>query len=115
MNENIIMVRGDTYAKAIQITFDEAPQDLETAYLTCKSDYNDQTPVFQKSLNNGIEKIKAEGNSLFYGFRIAPEDTENIEAKNYYYDLEIGLNGDKFTVLNGVLMLKNDVTNEGGN
>lgn len=115
MNENIMMIRGDTYAKAIQIEFDEAPQDLETAYLTCKSNYDDETPVFQKSLNDGIEKIKTEGNSLFYGIRIAPEDTEGIEAGNYYYDLEIGLNGDKFTLLNGILMIKNDVTREGGN
>ena len=64
--------------------------------------------------DDGIQKIETKGNALYYGIRIAPEDTKNIEIGNYYYDLEIGLNGDKFTLLNGILKLDKDITNEGG-
>ena len=112
--ENFRMYRGDTWAKAIEIKFDEEPQDLEEAYFTCKINYDDINPVFQKTLNDGIQKIEKKGNALYYGIRIAPEDTKNIEIGNYYYDLEIGLNGDKFTLLNGILKLDKDITNEGG-
>lgn len=108
------MVRGDTLAFAIQMEFDEEPQDLEESYFTCKTNFDDNTPIFQKTLNNGIEKIKTEGNSLYYGIRIAPEDTKDIEPGRYYYDLEIGLNHDKFTILDGILNVKKDKTNEGG-
>ena len=45
-----------------------------------------------------------------YIVRIAPEDTKNLETGMYYYDLQIELNGDVFTVLNGALKIESDVT-----
>lgn len=111
MYNNMKMVRGDTLSFAIQYTFDEKTiQDLDTCYFSCKKNSDDEEYIFQKSLNDGISKV-ADGQ---YRIRIAPEDTEDIEVGNYFYDLEIGLNGDKFTVLNGILRIEADVT-RGGN
>jgi hypothetical protein len=42
--------------------------------------------------------------------RVAPEDTAGIESGKYFYDLEIGLNSDAFTLLKGVLEIERDVT-----
>lgn len=107
-NQNISMIRGDTLAFGFEI--DGSNQELDTAYFTCKSDINNIEPLFQKSLNDGIEIASTTNNSISYRVRVAPEDTYNLEAGNYNYDLQIGLNGDIYTILIGILSLNEDVT-----
>lgn len=99
----VTMARGDTMSFGMEI--EGLDQDLDTAYLTCRHSYT-EAPVFQKSLGDGITKT----GTGQYVVRIAPEDTEGLEAGKYYYDLEIGANGDKFTILKGILELEQDVT-----
>ena len=101
---NISMIRGDTESFGLELIGLE--QDLDSAYLTCKKSYEDETPLFEKALNDGIYKITQE----YYGVRIAPEDTENLEAGKYHYDLEICVNGDVFTIMTGYIELFPDVT-----
>ena len=105
-NTNIAMVRGDTLAFAVEI--EDLDQDLDTCFFSCKSDPSDTEYVFQKSLDNGIEK-ESIGK---YKVRVAPEDTENVEPGKYQYDLQIGLNGDIYTVLKGQLEIVFDITRE---
>lgn len=112
MNTNLFMVRGDTYAFAIEI--EGLGQELDSAYFTCKENYEDTTPIFQKSLSDGITKdteLSTE-EKYIYKVRVAPEDTKDVVPKNYYYDLEIGANNDIYTILRGVLKIESDVTNE---
>ena len=104
------MVRGDTLQFGIEVEFDDAPQELESVFCSCKKNYDDDANVFQKKLSDGISYVKTEGNKLYYVVRVAPEDTESIEAGQYYYDLQISLNSDVFTILNGVLKIYDDVT-----
>lgn len=104
---NLEMTRGDTKAFAVDIS-GLTGQDLETAYLSCRHSIDDNAYVFQKSLGDGISKVEAGK----YRARIAPADTENLELGTYYYDLEIGLNNDIFTILKGKLQLTYDVTRE---
>lgn len=99
----ITMPRGDTLSFGLE--FEGLDQDLDTAYFTCRRNFT-EAPVFQKSLGDGITKQDTE----HYVVRVAPEDTEGLHAGKYYYDLEIGVNGDKFTILKGVLELERDVT-----
>lgn len=99
----VTMTRGDTISFGMEI--EGLGQDLETAYFTCKKNVTEGA-VFQKSLGDGITK-QDEGK---YVVRIAPGDTENLEPGKYFYDLEIGANGDKFTILKGVLELERDYT-----
>ena len=107
MNKNIKMVRGDTLSFGIEYAFDDhSHQDLETCYFSCKKSEDDTEYVFQKSLSDGISKVS----NGKYRVRVAPEDTEDVEAGNYYYDLEFGLNGDIFTIIKGILTIENDVT-----
>lgn len=107
---NLEMIRGDTLQFGIEVEFDEAPQELENVFFSCKKNYDDDANVFQKKLSDGISYVKTEGNKLYYVVRVAPEDTESIEAGQYYYDLQISLNSDVFTILNGVLKIYDDVT-----
>lgn len=110
MKINFEMIRGDTFSFAFEAEFDEAPQKLEKVDFTCKANFDDDDVVFHKELENGINFSKQDGTKLYYIVRVAPEDTEDIEAGMYYYDLSIELNGDVFTILNGALKIEEDVT-----
>lgn len=108
-NQNITMIRGDTLSFAVEL-FNENDepfmQDLDTAFFSCKQNKSDNEFVFIKGLGKGI--TKAEDGK--YVVRVAPEDTRTVEAGNYFYDLQLGMNDDIFTVLHGILELEQDVT-----
>lgn len=110
MEDNYIrMIRGDTLSFGLQVMDENGEpfgQDLERAYFTCKSNRTDNRYIFQKSLNDGITKA---GDGT-YIVRVAPGDTANAQAGKYFYDFEIGCNGDIFTILRGVLEIDEDVT-----
>lgn len=105
----IRMVRGDTLSFGVQVYDEEgAPfgQDLERAYFTCKSNRSDNRFLFKKSLSDGVSKV----GPGTYTVRVAPSDTANAKPGKYFYDFEIGCNGDVFTVMRGVLEIMQDVT-----
>ena len=110
MRTNLEMIKGDTLSFAVEIEFDEAPQKLEKADFSCKMNLDDDEALFHKELGKGINFSKQDGTKMYYIVRVAPEDTENIEPGMYYYDLQIELNGDVFTILNGALKIESDVT-----
>lgn len=106
-NLNLEMTRGDTLSFGIKIK--DLGQLISSAYFTVKNNYDDETPIFQKSLGHGILLDHIDGQDYYYKVRIAPEDTENLEPKKYYYDLEIKANLDTFTILKGILDVEFDV------
>ena len=110
MRTNLEMIKGDTLSFAFEVEFDEDPQKLEKADFTCKANFDDDDALFNKELEKGINFSKQDGTKLYYIVRVAPEDTENLEAGMYYYDLQIELNGDVSTILNGSLKIESDVT-----
>ena len=109
VRQNLEMIKGDTLAFGVEIDFDESPQRLSNAYFSCKSIY-DEEPLFQKLLNDGIEYVNQIDNKLYYRVRIAPQDTKKLEVGRYYYDLEIRINSDVFTILNGILNIEKEIT-----
>ena len=108
-DENMSMVRGDTVSFGFEtlmlgendeiVVFD---QDLDSVFFTCKRNDTDEVNAFQKSLEDGITKV-AEGQ---YVVRIAPEDTENMEAGKYHYYFKINVNSDTFTLRKGILEIE---------
>lgn len=110
MEDNYIrIVRGDTLSFGLQVYGDSGEpfdQDLERAYLTCKSNRSDNRFLFKKSLSDGVSKV---GQGA-YVVRVAPSDTASAKPGKYFYDFEIGCNGDVFTVMRGVLEIMQDVT-----
>lgn len=108
-DDYIRMSRGDTLSFGIQVYDEDGGtfgQDLEHVYFTCKSNRSDNRFLFKKSLSDGISKM---GQGA-YTVRVAPSDTASAKPGKYFYDLEIGCNGDVFTVMRGVLELMQDVT-----
>ncbi len=104
-------VKGDTFSFSFEVS--GLTDDLASAYFSCKESEDDSTNYsFQKSLSNGITKLE----TGIYQVRIAPEDTASLEAGTYYYDLELGIGSDIFTILKGKLVLEQDITiSSGGN
>lgn len=106
-NEYITMTRGDTLSFNIEIKDQNGELlDIDTAFFTCKKNISEYATAFQKSLEKGISR-QDEG---LYVVRIAPEDTRDLEAGRYFYDLQLGLNGDIFTIKKGVFEIEQDVT-----
>ena len=109
MNKNLAMVRGDTLAFGFEYEFDDkSKEDLDTCYLSCKLNPDDEEYIFQKSIGSGISKV----DDNKYRVRVAPADTEDIDIGKYYYDLQISLNNDVFTILKGVLIVEREITRE---
>ena len=108
-NLNLEMTKGDTLSFGVKIK--NLAQELDSAFFTVKNNFDDNTFLFQKSLENGVVIDHIDGSDYYYKVRIAPEDTANLEPKKYYYDLEININGDTFTILKGILDVSFDVSN----
>lgn len=107
ITENLTMVKGDTKSFGFELSDgQEASITLDTAYFSCKKNYEDADYVFQKSLNNGI--TAAENNQFIV--RVAPEDTQLLDPGQYYYDLQIGVNSDIYTIIRGILEIVPEVT-----
>lgn len=106
---NLEMTRGDTLSFGMEIY--AIGQALDTAYFTCKNNYDDETPLFQLSIGHGItlDSYDEDGN-YFYKVRIDPVDTQDLLDKKYYYDIQIGVNQDIFTIAKGILTIEYDVT-----
>ena len=108
MNNNLFMVRGDTFRFSVEI--EGLEEDLTSAYFSCKKNKDDTIYVFQKSLGNGISKTAETETSKTYEVVVAPEDTEEVEDGKYFYDLQIEVDGEVYTPLLAILTIEKDVT-----
>lgn len=109
-NENLYMVKGDTFRFSVEI--EGLNEDLTAAYFSCKKNIADNEYVFQKSLEDGITKISENENSKTYEVVVSPNDTQEVDDDNYYYDLQIQDSTDVFTPIKGILKIDYDVTRE---
>ena len=98
------MVRGDTLAFIIQVEGDG--DAIDSVAFSCKTDTGATEYIFKKTLNNGVTQLETNK----FRVRVAPEDTENLEAGTYAIDLQLGVNDDKATPILGTLKILEDVT-----
>ena len=105
-DKNITMTKGDTLSFNIFVTDSNGNAvTVDSAYFTCKKVATDETTVFKKALGAGIEQDED-----CLTVRVAPEDTEFVDAGLYFYDCQIGVDFDVFTILKGILTIEQDVT-----
>ena len=104
--ENITMIKGDTLSFNVEV-FDQAgePLEVDEAYFTCKKNINGSAKAFQKSLGSGITY-----DDDLLVVRVAPTDTDTLEAGRYFYDLQLVVGSDVYTPMIGVLTIEQDVT-----
>ena len=105
-NENITMIRGDTLGFNVEVTDEDGNAvTVDYADFTCKKLAANNKSVFHKSLGDGIRQQDG-----LLTVRVAPEDTHEVDAGRYFYDLCIGVGNDKYTIMKGVLNIEQDVT-----
>jgi hypothetical protein len=105
-DENIVMVKGDTLAFNVEVFDDnDEPMLVDRADFTCKVNPVGEDVVFHKSLGAGIAQ-----SSGFLTVRVAPADTIDADAGQYFYDLQLTVGDDVYTVKRGMLTLEQDVT-----
>ena len=105
-NKNITMVRGDTLSFNVEVTDANGEIiEVDSAYFTCKKLATDDVNIFKKALGAGITQ-----DEVGLIVRVAPEDTRNVSAGQYFYDMQIGVGEDIFTILKGVLEIEQDVS-----
>lgn len=106
-NENITMVRGDTLSFNVEVTDENGEAvTVDSADFTCKKNAMGEENIFHKSLGAGIEQ-----DGVLLTVRVAPNDTKDVEAGRYFYDLQLGVGDDVYTPMIGVLAIEQDVTN----
>lgn len=101
---NLVTTRGDTIQFAVEIDGMEGT-DADAMNFTVKKNIDDTAFVIRKTLNDGVTKI----DDTHYRVRVTPAETENLEIGNYYYDIEMTVNADKYTLLKGRLKVDYDI------
>ena len=105
-DENITMVRGDTLAFNAEILDEDGNAvTVDSADFTCIKKANGSENVFHKSLGSGITQTDE-----LLTIRVAPQDTKEVDAGRYFYDFQIGVGHDIYTVMRGMLTIEQDVT-----
>lgn len=105
-NYQIDMVKGDSLSFGLE--FEGLGQNLDSADFTVKKDDSDATVLIHKDLSDGISKTE----DYKYIVRLAPEDTADLDAGYYHFDMQVGVNTDIFTIMLGILVLEQGVTEE---
>jgi len=110
IKRDISMVKGDSMCFGFQIQGlgDNRPDAI---YFACKAELSDETYIFNKELEDGIELVSYEPTSdvLTYAVRVAPEDTESVDVGRYFYDLSVHIDDDVLTLMKGRLSIEWEV------
>ena len=108
---NIRHVKGDTFSCGMKI--EDLDEELESITFSCRDSLNDDAELlFQVSLGNGITQVDYDSvNDIrSYAIRVPPSATTSLQSGTYYYDLQIGVNTDIFTIMRGEFVLMQDCT-----
>lgn len=113
MEENENLIRGDSLIIDFPITDEEGTiipiEELDTLFLTARQKPSKSYPVlFEK------EKEDFTYENEIYSIEILPTDTEQLNLKVFYYDIEATLkDGTRQTIIGGI-DLEHDCTIHGG-
>lgn len=105
---SIETTRGDTLL--LSVIIDDIEQSVDTAYFTVKEAFNEANPIFQLSIGSGISRDEIEENK--YTIRVSPAFASLLDVGSYYYDFQIGVGADIYTLFKGILRVSYDVTGE---
>ena len=108
-SNNIRHNKGDTFSCALVV--EGLGQDLDEISFTCRENLNDSSEIlFSSTLDDGISLVEydSENDIRKYAIRVEPNKTKNLQAGSYYYDEEVKVNGDVFTIMKGKFIIEQD-------
>lgn len=111
IRKEINMVKGDTLAFNFQLQGLGGAEPTNITF-TCREKPESESFYFQRTLASGITQIDydQESDTATYCVRVRPDETAELTAGRYYYDLELNVNGDVLTLMKGRLTLDWDVS-----
>lgn len=104
-------VKGDTFNCAMVI--EDFDQEFDSVYFTCRAGQNDDSDLlFEAQLGDGVSIVEEdqETGTKKYAIRVAPAKTKNLQVGTYYYDLQVGINNDIFTIMKGRFVVEQEAT-----
>jgi hypothetical protein len=107
--------RGDTTIYRFScVDVDGAPVDLAAAAITMdvRGHPDAGDALIEKALGDGLTVVPPSSAGLV-DLELEPADTEGLDAGRYYWDLEVAMGDQAYTVDAGLLMLSADVTRAG--
>lgn len=111
IKRDIAMIQGDTCSFGFQLQGLQG-QRPDSVILTCKETIEDDEALFEVSTSNTIDErsYDEERDILTYSVRIPPYCTHAIPLGRYFYDLQVVVNNDIFTLMTGRLSIEAQVT-----
>lgn len=98
----ISFYRGDNHREKFR--FKSFKGNIDNVFFTVKC--KNRIPRIKKKLNDGIEFKEG-----WYCIEFIPSDTDELECnQEMVWDIEIIVNGEKYTVKTGTFLLKEDIT-----
>lgn len=111
IKQNIEMVKGDTMMFNFQLV-GVGKQDLRNIRFTVRDHYDNDEVLFKCDLDDHITLVdhNKETDTRTYCVRVAPAKTETISIGRYYYDLELNIEDDIYTLMKGHLDITWQIT-----
>lgn len=110
IKRDIWNARGDTFAFSVKLPLDA---EVESMFFSVKKHAMNSSYILQKSLGNGIVDDTDENDETkWFTVTVAPEDTNDLELGDYYYDLQVKIDGDVLTPIEGLFKVTTDITRE---
>lgn len=106
---NMICAQGATFTKRLTWSIDGVPVDLSTytARMQAREKYSSVNPIFTLSTENGAISLDDEGH---IDILINAENTSEIVAKDYLYDLELDSGAEVYRIVEGKFIVTPEVT-----
>lgn len=105
MKRDISVIKGNTIA--FTMSFSDLEDNLTGAYFSAKDKMDDESYAFQVTLGNGISRI---GETNKYVVNVPPSMTKELDCGAYYYDVTVEIGTNVYTLLNGILIVEQGVT-----
>jgi len=107
---NFICPQGSTFSKQLTWTVDDEPVNLDTytARMQVREKHSSKIAIVDINTENG--GISLGGNQGTISLYISDEETENIVAKDYVYDLEMISASEVTRIVEGKFIVTPEVT-----
>lgn len=107
---NMICPQGATFSKQLTYSIDDEPVDLTTysARMQVREKHTSKTVVVNLNTEDGGISLGGEDGTI--DIYISDEDTAEISAKDYVYDIELIASNEVYRLLEGKFIVTPEVT-----
>lgn len=110
LSKNLEVTRGDTAKYRLKILTSNdveiTTNDITNIYFSVKENFKNTDVLLQKQLNDGITL----GEDGYYHIVISSTDTDELSFGDYYYDIQLNITNEKYTIVKGIFKIDWEIT-----